>query len=231
MLKTNTLSIDIGGTFIKMMVLDVKGKPLTKYTSVMTPKPATVKAVCACIATMIAGLNVKFQRVSAGFPGVVKKGVIKTAANMHPSWKGFNFQKKLHAMTRCPVRIANDADIQGLGDIRGKGVELTITFGTGVGSALFMDGKLLPNLELGHHPFQDHLTYEDLLGAAGLKKYGLVKWRKNLMKAIALWQKTFNYEKLYLGGGNARRINFKLPKDVKVSKNINGILGGIKLWE
>jgi polyphosphate glucokinase len=115
--------------------------------------------------------------------------------------------------------------------VSGKGVELVITLGTGVGSALFLNGKLVPNLELGHHPFYDNQTYEDLLGKAALQKQGVVKWRANLKRAISLWRQTFNYNKLYLGGGYAQKIRFKLPHSVTISNNIEGILGGIKLWE
>lgn len=227
----NTLSIDIGGTSIKMMVLDSKGLPLTNYLHELTPHPATKDSVCLLIETMIQQLKIPFDRVSAGFPGVVQHGIIMNAANMDPSWIGFPFQNELVRLTRHPALVANDADIQGLGDVSGNGVELVITLGTGVGSALFLNGHLVPNLELGHHPFQDNLTYESLLGIAGLKKYGIIKWRADLKKAIILWQQTFNCDQLYLGGGNAHQINFKLPELVKISDNIEGILGGIKLWE
>jgi polyphosphate glucokinase len=134
-------------------------------------------------------------------------------------------------MTSHPARVANDADVQGFGDISGKGVELVITLGTGLGSALFLNGKLVPNLELAHHPFRNNQTYEALLGKVALQKNGVAKWRANLKRAILLWQQTFNYDILYLGGGYAKKINFKLPNYVKISDNIEGILGGIKLWE
>ncbi len=227
----NTLSIDIGGTSIKMMVLDSKGQPLTEYFHELTPHPATLAATCLLLGKMIQPLMSTFDRVSAGFPGVVQHGIIMTAANMHASWIGFAFQDELQRITKRPALVANDADIQGLGDVSGNGVELVITLGTGVGSALFLNGQLVPNLELGHHPFQDNHTYEELLGISGLEKDGVTTWRSNLSKAILLWQQTFNYDQLYLGGGNAHQINFKLPESVKISDNIEGILGGIKLWE
>jgi polyphosphate glucokinase len=110
----STLSIDIGGTGIKMMVVDPRGRPLTGYIRELTPHPATMIAVCHLLSQMIQRLNVKFDRVSAGFPGVIKNGVITTAVNMHPSWIGINFQKKLQHMTDHPARVANDADIQGM---------------------------------------------------------------------------------------------------------------------
>ncbi len=226
-----TLIFDIGATLIKMMVLDSKGMPISEKAIILTPSPATVKRVCNLIYKMIQLTKVKFDRVSAGFPGVVQKGIIMTADNMHPSWIGFAFQKKLQYMTSRPSQVANDADMQGLGVVRGVGVELVITLGTGLGSALFLNGKLLPNLELAHHPFHNNQTYEALLGKKALQENGIVKWRTNLKRGILLWQQTFNYDKLYLGGGYAQKINFILPTSVKIFDNKEGLLGGIKLWE
>lgn len=229
--KQNTLAIDVGGTAIKMMVIDSKGKPLTKYRVESTPRPATVKSVLFVIHAMIQNLNCHFDRVSSGFPGVVQNGVIKTAPNMHPSWIGINYQYELQHLTHRPARVGNDADVQGYGDVSGHGVELVITLGTGMGSALFLNGKLVPNLELAHHPFKNNKTYEQILGKAALIKNGVTAWRKNLKQAMVLWQQTFNYDKLYLGGGYAHKINFELPASAKLSDNVEGVLGGIKLWE
>lgn len=225
-----TLSIDIGGTNIKMMILDSKGKPKTHYDHESTPHPATHKAVLNVIKKMIQQETVSFDRVSAGFPGVVTRGVVRTAHNLHPSWIGKNFQKDLEKITGKPAKVANDADVQGEGDIAGKGVELVITLGTGFGSALFINGKLVPNVQLGHHPFMDNNTYEDLLGKAAFEKLGVRRWNKYLKLAIAMLDKTFNYQNLYIGGGLSARVSGKLPPHVKISSNVKGVLGGIKLW-
>jgi len=229
--KPFTLSIDIGGTGVKMMVLDASGKPITEYIVKPTPHPATVTALNAVIKEMIQGLSVDFDRISVGFPGVVMNGVIMTASNLDVSWLGVNVQKELEELSKKPVRVANDADVQGLGDISGKGLELVITLGTGVGSALFYNGVLIPNLELGHHPFMDNLSYEELLSKAYFEANGEKKWRQNLKRAIQMWAMIFNYDRLYIGGGFAHAVKFELPANVKLSKNIEGVLGGIKLWE
>lgn len=226
-----TLSIDIGGTGIKMMVLDSKGKAKTSYMRELTPHPATHKAILKVIKNMITQEPIKFDRVSAGFPGVIEHGVVKTAHNLHPSWINKNFQKDLENMTGKPARIANDADVQGEGDIIGKGVELVITLGTGFGSALFINGTLVPNVQLGHHPFLDNHTYEDLLGKAAFEKFGARRWNAYLKRAIAMLNQTFNYQHLYIGGGLSARVSKPLPKHVKISSNREGVLGGIKLWE
>ncbi len=226
-----TLAIDIGGTTIKMLIMDCNGKEITPYIKRATPHPATVSAVYQTIASMCKQLTFSFDRVSVGFPGVVHQGIIKSAFNMDISWINVNLEKKLHTLTNVAVRAANDADIQGYGDIIGKGVEMVITLGTGVGSALFLNGKLVPNLELGHHPFVENNTYEDLLNKAALDRYGQSQWCIQLNAAIAMWLEIFNCDRLYIGGGLSTYINFKLPTNVLKSDNIEGTLGGIKLWE
>lgn len=226
-----TLSIDIGGTGIKMMILDAEATPITDYTTEPTPRPATVEALCAVFKSMIHSFNQPFDRVSAGFPGVIEHGVVKTAVNLHTSWLEVNLQEKLEKLAGKPTRVANDADIQGLGDIQGNGLEMVITLGTGVGSALFIDGRLVPNLELGHHPFMDNYSYEELLSKAYLERHGENQWRMNLKRALQMWAMIFNYDILYIGGGFSHLIDFELPENVKVSQNIEGVLGGIKLWQ
>ena len=128
-----------------------------------------------------------------------------------------------------PVRVANDASVQGYGAIRGDGVELTLTFGTGMGSALFTNGHLCPGLELGHHPWKKK-TYEDYIGRRGLDKFGKKQWNVHVQEAIAQTEKLFNWDHLYLGGGNTKKFDFKLPKNVEIVSNETGLLGGVALW-
>jgi polyphosphate glucokinase len=224
-----TLAVDIGGSGVKALVLDEAGEPLTERTRVETPLPAKPEPVIDAIATLAAGQG-EFDRVSVGFPGVVRDGVTKTAVNLTPEWIGFDLATVLSDRLGKPVRVANDADIQGMGAISGKGVELVITLGTGFGSALFVDGKLVPNLELGHHPFRKGETYEEQMGRAALDKVGKEKWNNRLEKALASLQHLFNYDSLYIGGGEAKKITFELPSNTKIVPNVTGLLGGIALW-
>jgi polyphosphate glucokinase len=173
----------------------------------------------------------KFDRVSVGFPGVIKRGVTMGAVNLHPSWAGFPLQAELELRWQKPVRVGNDADIAGYGAIQGDGLELVLTFGTGMGAALFINGHLCPNLELGHHPFRKGKTYEDCLGRRGLDKYGKERWNLLLQEAIALTAKIFNWDRLYLGGGNTKKITFELGPNVKIVPNETGLLGGVVLWK
>lgn len=224
-----TLTVDIGGSGIKVLVLNEVGQALTERSRIETPQPPKPDAVIDAIALLAAGQG-EFQRVSVGFPGVVRGGITETAVNLDPDWMGFNLAAALSERLGKPVRVANDADVQGLAAISGIGVELVITLGTGFGSALFLDGKLVPNLEMGHHEFRKGETYEEQLGRAALVKAGEKKWNNRLEKAIASLYRLFNYDNLYIGGGEAKKISIQLPPNVKVVPNINGLLGGIALW-
>jgi polyphosphate glucokinase len=224
-----TLCIDIGGTGIKTLVLDDAGKGVGERLRVETPRPATPRALVKGILGL-AEKQVPFDRASVGFPGVVRKGVVETAFNLHPSWIGVDVDKLLTGELRVPVRAANDADVQGLGAVRGQGVELVITLGTGFGSSLFVDGLLVPNVQLGHHAGWRRKTYEEELDKKALKKAGKKAWNKRVKRAIASLAELFNYDRLYIGGGNASRIAFDLPPRVKVISNVEGLLGGVVLW-
>ena len=226
--STRTLAVDIGGSGIKIMILDDRGNPLSDRKRLKTPQPATPEAVIKSIVTLAAAEN--YDRVAVGFPGVINKGVTKTAVNLDSSWIGFNLAEALTQKLNKPVKVANDADIQGWGAISGEGVELVITLGTGFGSALFVDGKLVPNLEMGHHPFRKGETYEEQLGREALDKEGKKKWNSRLEKAIATLEHLFNYDYLYIGGGETKKIDFELPKNAQIVPNVTGLLGGIKLF-
>lgn len=224
-----TLAVDVGGTGIKVLVLDEDGESSTERDRALTPRPALPPAVIDTIA-QLASFH-QFDRVAVGFPGVVRQGVTLTAPNLHPDWQGFDFATALSKRLGKPVRVANDADVQGFGAIIGNGLEMVLTLGTGMGSALFVDGILVPNLELAHHPFAEGKTYEQWLGQASLQEIGVEAWLAWLCKAIDLIRRTFNFDVLYLGGGNARLLNpSDMPADVKVVRNIAGLLGGIALW-
>ncbi len=229
--QRRTLVIDIGGSGIKALVLDQSGTPLTDRGRIPTPDPADPEGVLQVI-SQLAQEQGYFECVWVGFGGVVRQGVVETAVNLDAkSWPGFDLALALEKQLKHPVRIANDADVQGYGAISGQGVELVLTLGTGMGSALFVEGQLVPNLELGHHRFRKHETYEEQLGRLALDDVGKKKWNKRLGKAIERCRSLFNFDRLYLGGGNAKKIRLDLPQDVSVVPNVAGLLGGIALWE
>jgi polyphosphate glucokinase len=224
-----TLSVDIGGTGIKMMALDASGRPVSDRFRALTPPEPTPDRVLAVLDDLRAQVPA-FDRVSVGFPGVVKNGVTLAAHNLHPKWAGFPLQETLQENWKKVVRVANDASVQGYGAIYGKGVELCLTLGTGLGSSLFTGGRLCPGLELAHHPWRKDKTYEDYLGLRGLEKYGKKKWNDLLQRAIEQTNQLFNWDFLHLGGGNSKHIRFELAHNIRIVPNEEGLLGGVALW-
>lgn len=222
-----TLAIDIGGTGLKMLCLDHEGKPLTERLRTPTPTPATPVRLLLALDKLKKQMPA-FDRVSVGYPGVIKQGVVMTAVNLNPKWVGYPLGAALQKRWKKPVRVANDAAVQGLGAVSGRGIELILTLGTGMGSCLFVNGAMCP-LELGHHPWRKK-TYEDYLGMRGLKKYGKKKWNKLLGLAVAQTAATFNWDHLYLGGGNTKYIRMEARPEVTIVSNLDGLLGGVALW-
>jgi polyphosphate glucokinase len=226
-----TLAIDVGGTGLKALILDAKGKALTERVRVPTPRPAHPDAVLEALLTLVKPLG-KVDRISCGFPGVVVSGVVQTAPNLGtPQWQGFGLAEKLStALGGVPSRVLNDAGVQGFGVIEGKGTEMVITLGTGMGCAIFVEGRYVPNVELAHHPLKKGKSYEEWVGARALEKVGKKKWNHRVRDVLGQVQPIFNPRVIYLGGGNAHKLKGELPKNVKVTENVAGLLGGIALW-
>jgi polyphosphate glucokinase len=224
-----TLAIDIGGTGLKALLLDDKGNAITERVRVETPRPATPKAVLNAVVKLVSKIE-KYDRISVGFPGVVVDNAIRTAPNLDGDWKGFALGRMLSVKLGKPARVLNDAGVQGFGVIQGKGLEMVITLGTGMGCALYMDGHYVPNLELAHHPFGHGKTYEEYVGAKALDKVGKRKWNKRVERILKQVDPIWNPRRIYLGGGNAKHLHIKLPKHVSVTENVAGLLGGIALW-
>jgi polyphosphate glucokinase len=224
-----TLCIDIGGTGLKALVLDSAGQPLTERVRVETPRPATPRRILQALWAMTEPLG-SFERVSVGFPGVVVDGVTRTAPNLHPDWDGFPLARTLQDRFRRPTRVLNDAGVQGYGVVEGRRVEMLLTLGTGMGCALFNEGVYVPNIELAHHPFRKHKTYEDYVGARALAAVGKKRWNRRVGRVVAQVLPIFNPRRLYLGGGNAKHLDIELPPEVHLVANLAGLLGGIALW-
>jgi polyphosphate glucokinase len=224
------LSIDIGGSHIKATILNDKGALQMDYDKIPTPIPANPENVVNAIKKLVKSFT-EYDMISVGFPGYVKNGVIKTAPNLGSDfWKDFDLSKKLETELGKPARVVNDADMQGLGVVNGKGLEMMITLGTGFGTALLVDGQLMPHLELAHHPFAKGKTYDDYVGERALEKEGLQKWNKRMQKVLKVLKTVINYDYLYIGGGNSDKLNFKLDKNIKLVTNQDGIKGGSRLW-
>jgi predicted TIM-barrel fold metal-dependent hydrolase/predicted NBD/HSP70 family sugar kinase len=226
-----TLAVDIGGTGIKLAVLDGAGKMIGKRLRLPTPTPPVApETITAALAAAAAGLG-GFDRVSVGFPGAVRNGRVLTAPNLGSElWAGFDLQSALAERWGKPVRVMNDADVQGFGAILGKGVEMVLTLGTGAGTAIFNNGQITPHLELAHHPVRGNKTYDEYVGREAFEKAGSKKWNKRVARVIDILRLVVNFDHLYIGGGNARRIDLTLPPDVTIVPNSDGLTGGMALW-
>jgi predicted TIM-barrel fold metal-dependent hydrolase len=226
-----TLAVDIGGTGIKLAVLDGAGQIIGKRVRNPTPAPPVApQTLTAAIAGAADGLG-DFDRVSVGFPGAVRDGRVLTAPNLGTElWSDFDLQTALAERWKKPVRVLNDADMQGFGAIAGKGVEMVLTLGTGAGTSIFHNGQIMPHLELAHHPVHGNKTYDEYVGKRALEKAGKKEWNKRVLRVIDILRRLVNFDHLYIGGGNAKQIKFALPSDVTIVPNSDGLTGGIALW-
>lgn len=225
------LTIDIGGSHIKATILDAQGKMLVDYKKLETPNPATPDAVLATIKLLVKDMQ-DFTLISAGFPGLIKNGMVYTAPNLdNRGWQFIDFAQLLTDNLSRPAKVVNDADMQGLGVVAGKGLEMVITLGTGFGTAFFLNGKLLPHMEIAHHPIAKEQTYDEYIGEKAYDKVGKKKWNKRMQKVLEVLLTVFNYDTLYIGGGNSDNLTGKLPQKVKIVTNKDGIKGGARLWD
>jgi polyphosphate glucokinase len=227
--EPRTLAVDIGGTRLKAGILDRAGRLAGEPVRVDTPHDDP-RAVVAALAAMVEPLG-PFDRVSVGFPGVVRRGIVLTAPNLGTkAWRNFPLGRRLSEEFGKPARVLNDASVQGLGVISGEGLECAVTLGTGFGFALFHSGRLAPHLELGQHPVRKDKTYDQYLGTGALADVGKKKWNKRLERVLGFLVTLIDYDTLYIGGGNAKHIEIQLPGNVHIVPNAAGITGGVGLW-
>lgn len=229
--STVTLAIDVGGSGLKAALLDEDGAMLGERVRVPTPEGASPEGMVDALAGLVAPLT-GFDRVSIGFPGVVRRGRVVTAPHFgNEPWRDFPLADTLgQRLGGKPVRLLNDADVQGYGVIRGEGLELVLTLGTGMGSALFRDGVCMPHMEFAQFPFRKKKTFNHYVGNAARHKVGDKKWNRRVEKTIEAFRTLLHFDRLYLGGGNATKVTLELPPDVSIVDNAAGLTGGIKLW-
>jgi polyphosphate glucokinase len=211
------LVIDVGGTHVKLLATGRK----VPLKIVSGPDMSARQMVAAVLdATRDWGI----ERISIGYPGPVLHGrPVSEPHNLGPGWVGFDFSRALGH----PVKIINDAAMQALGAYRG-GRMLFLGLGTGLGSALIVDGRLEP-MELAHLPYKRR-TYEDYLGASGLKRRGKKKWRRDVLDVALQFKAALGAEDIVLGGGNAKKLG-GLPEGMHVGGNADAFVGGFSLWK
>ncbi len=242
--QINTLAIDIGGTGLKASVLNTEGTMEHARVRVDTPYPLSPQKLILELQKLIKELP-PFDRVSVGFPGMVRGGHILSAPHficpagpggspepkLVTAWSDFDLATSLTDITGKPTKVANDADLQGAAVVQGVGFEAVLTLGTGLGTAFFYEGQLLPHFEFAHHPFLKGEPYNEIVGEAARRRMGTKKWLKRVNTAIETIRALTFFDHCYVGGGNAARLGPDLPERVSVVSNAAGILGGIKLWE
>ncbi|HXA21121.1 MAG TPA: ROK family protein [Acetobacteraceae bacterium] len=226
-----TLAIDVGGTHLKAGILAPTGTMTAGPVRVDTPHPATPAAVVDALVDLASPLR-PFDRISIGFPGVVRDGRVLTAPNLGTQpWHAFPLADTIAEKLGAPARLENDATVQGLGVINGRGLECVITLGTGMGFALFQDGRPAPHLELSQHPVHGNKTYDRYIGHAAMRAVGRKSWNRRVRKAIDCINTLTTCDTLYIGGGNSKYIRLDLPATVQIVSNEAGITGGIRLWD
>jgi polyphosphate glucokinase len=238
-----TLAVDIGGSGFKAAVLDHEGAMATDRVRVDTPYPCPPDKFVTAVRSLVADLG-RYDRVTVGFPGLVRHGRVYNIPSLSraeydgdsdpdlvAAWAGYDLGGALQEAFSVPVKVANDADVLGCAVAQGQGFEVVVTFGTGVGTALFSEGVLLTHLELGHAPFRKGDTFEDQLGNAARKDVGNERWERRVHKALKAYDRFLFYDHVYLGGGNSKHLDpEKLPDNASITPNTAGILGGLKLW-
>jgi len=230
--KPGILAIDVGGTGLKAAVIDDRGQMRSERQRVPTPHPCPPTLFLDTVAALVKPLP-DFDRIAVGFPGVVRDGRVITAPNLGTEdWAGFALAPALSKrLGGAPVRMVNDAEMQGLALVDGSGLELVVTLGTGVGTALLRDGVPAPHLELAHHPLsKSGKTYDEYLGNAAYEKIGKKRWNKRVKRMLEVLDILLHPDRVHISGGNAKHIDFDLPKGVTIASNDAGIEGGAGLW-
>jgi polyphosphate glucokinase len=215
--KRRILTLDVGGTHIKF---EISGQ--SERREFKSGPKLSAKRMVSEVKRLTADWS--YDAVSIGYPGLVLRDrVVAEPHNLGNGWAGFDFKKAFG----CPVKIINDAAMQALGSYQG-GKMLFLGLGTGLGTAMIVDGVIEP-MELAHLPYRKGKTFEDYVGAAGLKRLGTKKWRKHVVDVIERLIAALEPEYVVLGGGNAGKLG-KLPQHVRLGDNDNAFAGGYKLW-
>jgi len=239
-----TLAIDIGGTGLKASVLDDKGAMLVDRVRVPTTYPLAPQALIDALRTLVAPLPA-YDRIAAGFPGMVRGGRVLSAPHfvtqdgpgtrivplLVAAWSGYDLAGALEKELGKPARVANDADLQGGAVVKGEGLEVVITLGTGLGTAVYHEGHLAPHIELAHHPFRKGETYDEQVGDAARKRVGKKKWNNRVQEAVNNIDTLLLFDHLYVGGGNTVHLDIDLGPKATIVDNSAGITGGIRLWD
>lgn len=242
-----TVCVDVGATSLKAGLVDAKAELVGERVKLRTSWPMTPQKLVEEVARLVVRLP-HADRLALGFPGPVVDGVVVSGANLEraggpgtertdalrEAWRGFELQRRLAATFELDARVGNDADVAALACARGKGLELTVTLGSGFGTGLTLDGQLQPHLELSQLRWSRRETLDDVLGEHGRKREGEPKWHARVIGALELLRDVVGFDVLHLAGGNSPRVHLdalgELAATTTVSGPRAGILGGVYLY-
>lgn len=243
-----TLAVDCGGSFLKSAVFDEAGTQHGDELRRPTPYPLPPTRFAQTLAE-IAREHPVAARATVGLPGMIRHGVVvhtphyinsrgpftALEPDLLTAWRNFDLTAALESELGIPVRVMNDAEVHGAGVVTGRGLEVVFTLGTGLGSAVFDAGRLAPHLELSHAPVRGSLWYDHWIGEAERRRVGNAIWNRRVRLLVERWRPVFRWDRLYLGGGNARLVSpttqARLGDDVVVVSNRAGLVGGERCWQ
>ena len=243
-----TLAVDCGGLSLKASVLDRAGTLHAQPISIPTPYPLSPKRLIEAFDELAQALPA-FDRMTVGIPGMIRHGVVvhtphyintkgpltRIDPQLLTLWRGFDMQSAIAAHFSIPALVMNDAEVHAAGLISGSGLEVVMTLGTGLGFAMFDGGKLAPHFELSHAPIRRSTSYDTWIGEHERRRLGDTFWSRRIKAMVEDLRPVFWWDKLFIGGGNSRRIKpevlAKLGDDVVIASNTAGILGGVRAWE
>lgn len=242
------MAIDCGGTGIKGSVLDESGAMIAERIRVRTPYPLPPSRFIGVLGEIARRLP-PADRATVGMPGMIRHGVVISTPHyitkrgphstvmpeLERAWRGFDVSHALEAEFSVPVLVLNDAEVAGAGAVSGFGFEVMLTLGTGLGNAIFDNGVLVPHLEISRSPIRRGRIYDEYIGDKARKRLGNTAWSSRVRDAVRGLQPMLQWDQLYLGGGNAVKLDPRhlraLGPRVTVVSNDVGIIGGVKAWE
>ncbi|MCB7136748.1 ROK family protein [Cellulosimicrobium marinum] len=243
-----TLAVDCGGGGIKANVLDAPGTAHASAVRVPTPYPLPPDRLVETVADLAARLP-RADRVTVGMPGMIRRGVVvhtphyvtrngprtRVDPALVEAWSSFDVQAAVGARLGVPALVLNDAEVHGAGVVAATGLELVLTLGTGLGSALFHGGRLAPHLEWSRAPVRRGTSYDAYVGEPERRRLGDALWSRRVLTVVTGLRPVFWWDRLYLGGGNSRRITpavlDRLGDDVVVVPNSAALVGGARAWD
>lgn len=243
-----TLSVDCGGGGIKASVLDSQGNMISRAVRTPTPYPLPPLTLVETIASLAEQLP-RASRLTVGMPGMLRHGVVittphyitkdgprsKVLPELVEQWARFDMAGALRERLGLPALVLNDAEVAGAGVVTGRGLEMIVTLGTGLGNAVFDNGVLAPHVEVSQGPVRWGLTYDDYIGEHERLRLGDAHWSRRVRRVVEALRPMYVWDRLYLGGGNSRRITAlqlsRIGDDVVVVPNEAGMTGGARCWD